>query len=100
MSTILIYKKTNPMSTVELRSRIDDFLNQVDENFLKVVHAMLETQIENQAEEIVGYRPGGGAITVSDLEESIRISEEQIARGECYTIEEVRKAAEGWLSTK
>ena len=96
MSTTLIYKKTNPMSTVELRSRIDDFLNQVDENFLKVVHAMLETQIENQASQVVGYEPNGDPITLAQLKERVKQSEEDYKNGNYVTLEQLEKEMEQW----
>lgn len=77
------------MSTVELRNRIDDFLNQVDENFLKVVHAMLETQVENQASQIVGYEPNGDPLTATDLITRAEASNQDIAAGRVHDLEEV-----------
>ncbi|MCB0617000.1 MAG: hypothetical protein KDC75_26965 [Phaeodactylibacter sp.] len=38
------------MSTVEIRTEIDLFLDQVDESFLKVVHSMLKAYLEEQKE--------------------------------------------------
>ena len=89
MSTTIIYKKTNPMSTVELRNRIDDFLNQVDENFL-------ETQVENQASQIVGYEPNGDPITLAQLKERVKQSEEDYKNGNYVTLEQLEKEMEQW----
>jgi hypothetical protein len=94
------------MSTVELRSKIDGFLNQVDDSFLKVVHAMLETYVEEKQEEeeeltdeqigaIVAagdYKP----MTKEALHAEIREGFEQIERGEYYTVEELEKDMEQW----
>ena len=45
-----IMKKIRLMSTVEIRTEIDLFLDQVDESFLKVVHSMLKAYLEEQKE--------------------------------------------------
>ena len=79
------------MSTAELRNRIDDFLNQVDENFLKVVHAMLETQVENQASQIVGYEPNGDPITLAQLKERVKQGEKDYEDGNYVTLEQLEK---------
>lgn len=105
MSTTLIYKKTNPMSTAELRSKIDGFLNQVDDNFLKVVHAMLETYVEEKpkdeelTDEQIGaivaaadHQPMTKAELISEIEEG----NAQIERGEFITIDELEKEMEQW----
>ena len=105
MSTTLIYKKTNPMSTTELRSKIDGFLNQVDDNFLKVVHAMLETYMEEKPkEEELTDEQIGAIVAASDykpmtkeaLHAEIREGFEEIERGEYYTVEELEKDMEQW----
>ena len=84
------------MSTAELRNRIDDFLNQVDENFLKVVHAMLETQVENQASQIVGYEPNGDPITLAQLKEKVKQGEKDYEDGNYVTLEQLDKEMEQW----
>lgn len=105
MSTTLIYKKTNPMSTAELRSKIDGFLNQVDDNFLKVVHAMLETYVEEKSkDEELTDEQIGAIVAASDhkpmtkeaLHAEIREGFQQIERGEYYTVEELEKDMEQW----
>ncbi|MCB9350300.1 MAG: hypothetical protein H6573_22715 [Lewinellaceae bacterium] len=45
------------MNAVQIRAEIQSYLEKVqDESFLKVVHSMLGTYVEEQEKEIIGYR--------------------------------------------
>ncbi|MEM1217179.1 MAG: hypothetical protein AAGJ82_15900, partial [Bacteroidota bacterium] len=53
------------MSAVEIRAEIDNLLDVVqnkDETFLKVVHAMLGTYVQEKEEAVVGYKIDGTPI--------------------------------------
>jgi hypothetical protein len=84
------------MSTAKLRTEIHAYLEAVrDETFLKVVHSMLNTYVqENQI--IVGYRPDNEAITQSELIAELMASEAAIERGEYMTIDQLMEDAEKW----
>lgn len=54
------------MSAVEIRAEINRYLEQVkDESFLKVVHSMLNTYVQEQEDPIVGYEADGTAVRAS-----------------------------------
>jgi len=76
------------MSTVEMRSKVDSLLNKVDERFLKVVHAMLEAYVAELGE-VVGNEPDGKPITAADLIARAEASNQDIAAGRVYDLEEV-----------
>lgn len=84
------------MSTVEVRKAVHSYIDQIDDNFLKVVHAMLETHIDNQTNEVVGYEPNGDPITLAVLKERVKQSEEDYKNGNYVTLEQLEKEMEEW----
>lgn len=83
------------MSATQLRTQIHEYLDAVkDETFLKVVHSMLNTYLQEQ--HIVGYRSDNQAITQDELMENLVESEAAIDRGEFLTIGELMLEAEKW----
>jgi antitoxin component of RelBE/YafQ-DinJ toxin-antitoxin module len=85
------------MSTAQIRQQVHQYVDQLDDNFLQIVHAMMETYAKQQ--ELPTDVPG---LPASDEEimESIERAEAQIAKGEYYTIEELEEKTEQWLNTK
>ena len=85
------------MSTIEIRSEVDSFLDKIDENFLKVVHAMLETYVKQQEDPIIGYDIEGNPKRASVMK---KIYDEQvknaIEKGEFITSEDLEKEMETW----
>ena len=85
------------MSTVEIRSEIDLFLDQVDESFLKVVHSMLNTYVrENVEDPIIGYDVDGKPLHASVARKLFEKELEGVKRGEYITIEDLEKESETW----
>lgn len=86
------------MSIQQIRQEIDQYLDQVDESFLKVVHAMLTTYTNEQEEDpIIGYDVDGTPMYASQAKEEFQRRIEAVERGEYLTIEELRKESETWL---
>lgn len=84
------------MSSAQLKTQIHEYLDAVkDETFLKVVHSMLNTYLQEQ-ENIIGYRSDNQAITQDDLIKNLEESEASIERGEFLTIDELMVEAEKW----
>lgn len=88
------------MSTVEIRSEIDSYLDQLDDKFLKAVLAMLKTYSEEQEAEdpIVGYTIDGRPKRASVMREQLRKEVEGAEQGEYITLDELRKKSEQWLN--
>ena len=88
------------MSAAQIRAEIDNYLDQVkDENFLKVVHLMLNSYVKMQEpeDEIVGYRIGSNepvykSKLVKELDEAVA----RVNEGHFVTLEDVEAAAEKW----
>ena len=89
------------MSTAEIRSEIDRYLDLVkDERFLKVVHSMLGTYIEEKKKEpIISYDIDGTPRTAEELEAILNKEVEAGRRGEYTTLEELRKESDEWLES-
>ena len=88
------------MSTVEMRKTVHDYVDQVDDNFLKVVHSMMETYIQQyQLQELTAEAPGLPR-TDEEIMASIEKGEEQLAKGKYYTIDELKEKTAQWFSTK
>lgn len=86
------------MSTLELREQIEQYLNQVDPDFLAVVHAMLGTYVKQKQEaSIVSYDVDGTPRTAKELTKLLDKEVEAGRRGEYITLEELRKKSDSWL---
>lgn len=87
------------MSTAEIRSEIDRYLDMVkDESFLKVVHSILGTYIKEK-EAIISYDIDGTPLTATELEAILDKEVEAGRRGEYTTLEELRKESDEWLES-
>lgn len=63
-----MFMKSN---TVKLRKKLHDYVDQIDPDFLRVLHAMIEEHLRNQNNEIV--------ISDDDLEEIKRRKEAMLS---------------------
>lgn len=90
--------KQMPMSAVEIRAEIQSYLDKVqDESFLKVVHSMLGTYLQEQEREIIGYRtdtlePVYKEGLVAELDAIVA----KVKNGDYVTLEELEAEAENW----
>lgn len=86
------------MSTVEMRSEVAGWLEELDETFLAAVHAMVGTYVKKKADAIIGYEIDGSPLTVSEF---VKQADEQVERakaGEGISVDELRKRSEEWLA--
>ncbi len=99
----LIYQNQHLMSTAQLKDVLHHRIDQADEQFLHVIYAMVEAYAEqhqiNDDEDVIGYRSGGEAITVRELKAKINLAEQQIAKGEFLTTEQLHQESEQWLKS-
>lgn len=81
------------MSAAEIRSEIDSYLDLVkDENFLRVVHSMLGTYVEQQEGIILGYRVDTGEpVHAGQAEEEFDQILKEVEKGDYITIEDLIK---------
>jgi len=90
---IVIFVKNSVMGAAELRKELHSYIDQADETFLKMVHAMSR---EYKKSEIVGYNTDGSPITQKDLRKSDKEASKQVKAGHYTTQEEVEKEIENW----
>ncbi len=84
--------KLSFMSAVEIRSEINSFLDQVDDSFLKVIHSMLGTYVQQKEDPILGYRVDTGqAVHASQAEDEFENILEEVRQGDYMTIEDLIK---------
>ena len=86
------------MSTVKMRAKVHQMIDEVDNTLLEAIHAMLETyQKRQEGDSVTGYELDGTPVTASMLEEQADEAMDQVARGEYITLEELEKESEEWL---
>ena len=85
------------MSAVELRAEIDALMDQVDGAFLKVVHAMLDTYVnEKESAETIGYDIKGNPILAEEVGQEYAKRVEAMKAGQKTSIEDLKKEAAEW----
>ncbi len=86
------------MTAVEIRAELQESLEHLDEQFLKAIYAMVKTYTAKEA--VVGYHLSGMPITQSELEEQIKLGEQQIQEGKYVSTKELKKKVSTWRNTK
>jgi DNA-directed RNA polymerase subunit F len=86
------------MSTVEMRDKVHQMIDEVDPALLEAIHAMLETyQKRQEGDPVVSYDVVTG--TPRSASELTAILEEEVAavrRGEFTTFEDFQKESAQW----
>lgn len=88
------------MSPAKIRAEIARCLSLIqDERFLKVVHSMLNTYIEEQeTDPIIGYEAEGTGVTASTFVEQADAAIAAAKAGSGISAEELDKQSEQWLA--
>ena len=85
------------MSTVEMRSEVAGWLDDLDDNFLAAVHAMVGTYVTKQKEDpIIGYDADGTPLHAEEMKKIYAAEVEGVKRGEYLTIEDFEKESATW----
>ena len=85
------------MSTVDMRSEVATWLNELDDNFLAAVHAMVGTYVTKQKEDsIIGYDADGTPLQAEEMKKAYAAEVEGVKRGEYMTIEDFEKESAKW----
>jgi len=85
------------MSKAEIRSQIDNYLEELDESFLKFVHSMLATYVTEQKEYIIGYDINDKPVTANTAKAQYEKDLQQVKKGKYVTLEDVREKSKQWL---
>ena len=73
------------MKTVELKSRIQSFIDKSDDRVLSIVNSVFENYFQD---EIVAYHPDGSPMTRKEYKMALDLSEQQIKKGDFISVEE------------
>jgi len=77
------------MSNAEIKTEIIQYLDKVkDESFLKVVHSMLNTYLQQQEDPIIGYDTEGNAVRASEARRQFEEDLEGVKQGQYTTLED------------
>ena len=83
-----------------MRAEIQSYLEKVeDESFLKVVHSMLGTYVQEQEDPIEGYDLEGRPMRASELMDKYEAGIAAVKAGNYITVEELREKSNKWLSS-
>lgn len=85
------------MTTIDMRSESHQILDQVDDRFLEVVHAMLQAYARQAVEPVVSYDAVSGTPrTASEFTALLDGEVASVRRGEYMTIEDFKKESAKW----
>ncbi len=84
------------MSTTELRTEVHHLIDQIDDHFLTVVYAMLDTYVQQEEEGIIGYELDGTPMTAEYARVAYRARLEAMNNGKATSLEDLKKGVEPW----
>jgi hypothetical protein len=82
------------MNTTRIRQEINEYLQQADDRFLKLVHGMIVA--DRGSSLIVGYKTNGQPITKEELIVRAERSEKDIREGRVKTGKQIREEMKDW----
>ncbi len=80
-----------------IRQSVHTYVDELDDDFLRAVHAMLETYRQDK-ESIASYDIQGNPKTVSELQAELAESLAAGKRGEGWTLEQLKTESDKWLT--
>jgi len=80
-----------------IRQSVHTYVDELDDDFLRAVHAMLETYTQDK-ESIASYDIHGNPKTVSELQAELAEALAAGKRGEGWTLEQLKTESDKWLT--
>ena len=74
------------MSTVELKDRIQFFLERADERVLNIVNSVFENYYQ---QEHVAFHPDGTPMSRKEYKDALDIAEKQIKEGDYHSVDDL-----------
>uniref|UniRef100_UPI004049D30A hypothetical protein n=1 Tax=Gelidibacter sp. TaxID=2018083 RepID=UPI004049D30A len=74
------------MSTIELKQRITDYLENADERVLKIVNSVFENYYH---QEQVAFHPDGSPMSRKQYKEALDIAENQVNEGDFISVDDL-----------
>ena len=85
------------MSAVELKNQIHQYLDEVDDSFLKAIHSMLDTYVKGKKDAVVGYNTQGEPVLASQAKKQYEKDLKAVEKGAFITAKDLRKVSKEWL---
>jgi len=85
------------MSVIEIKNQIHQYLDEVDDSFLKAIHSMLDTYVKGQKDAIIGYDVAGKPLYASQAKKQYENDLKAVEKGEFMTAKDLRKVSKKWL---
>ena len=85
------------MSAIELKNQIHQYLDQVDDSFLKAIHSMLDTYVKGNENAVIGYDVHGEPILASQAKKQYEKDLKAVEKGAFITAKDLRKESKKWL---
>ncbi len=86
------------MTTIELKNKIHNYINQADERLLRIVNSVMESYLEDseiKEDEIVGYTLDGEPLTLNEYTECNRKAVDSYHKGLYKTQKEILEKYQG-----
>jgi len=87
-------KNIRLMNTARIRQEINEYLQQADDRFLKLIHGMVVA--DKTSSPVVGYKTDGQPITKEELIARAERSEKEISEGRVKTAKQIREEMKNW----
>lgn len=89
--------KQTLMSTVDMRKEVATWLEELDDNFLAAVHAMVGTYVKKQEKDpVFGYDADDQPILASEAKAKYQAELQKVEEGDFMTIEDFEKESATW----
>ena len=85
------------MSAIEIKNQIHQYLEEVDDSFLKAIHSMLDTYVKGKKDPIIGYDVQGKPLYASQAKKQYENDLKAVEEGEFITAKDLRKVSKKWL---
>ena len=85
------------MSAIEIKNQIHQYLEEVDDSFLKAIHSMLDTYVKGKKDTVIGYDVKGEPILASQAQKQYEKDLKAVEKGAFITNKELRKVSKEWL---
>lgn len=90
--------KSTIMSAATMRTDIKTWAEELDDDFISVVHAMMGTYAKQREENpVVGYEADGTEVRAKTLANQVLRERERAKQGEYITAQELDRKTSSWL---
>lgn len=84
------------MAIVDLKKRVQHYIDNADDRLLKLINALAETYQQEKETSVVSYTIDGKPLTLEEYNQELFNAEAEISRGEYIAQEDLEKESENW----